>query len=140
MEKKSVSTSQSAKQDPGMQLLMILCILLPLMIFFLLPGGGLVGGGMFFWMGLLFCFWMMSMLFGAFAGRTAENPPPLPTARTLSETEQPAAIKEVMDVRFAEEDEGVRIFSRPAARASGGCLCQAQARPRCGVCADGAGR
>ncbi len=110
MKKLTVSAGQPAKRDLGMQLLMILCILLPLMIFFLLPGGGLVGGGMFFWMGLLLCFWMMSMLFGAFAGKTVDNPPPLPTSRTLTETEQPATIKEVMDVRFAEEDEGVRIF------------------------------
>ncbi len=98
-----------------MQLLMNLCILLPLIIFFLLPGGGLLGGGllgggMFFWMGLLLCFWILSMLFGAFAGKTAENRPPLPSVRMLNETGQPRAIKEVMDVRFAEEDEGVRIF------------------------------
>jgi membrane-associated protease RseP (regulator of RpoE activity) len=109
MKTKSETTVQPAKSDLGMQLLMILCILLPLMILFLLPDGGMMGGGMFFWMGLLLCFWMMSMVFDTFAG-DSENPPPLPTARTLHETEQPAAIKEVMDVRFAEEDEGVRIF------------------------------
>lgn len=37
-------------------------------------------------------------------------PPPPPTARLLTESELPARVKEVMDVRFAEEDNGVRVF------------------------------
>lgn len=110
MKQTTATNSKAARRGLGAELLLILCILLPVMILFLLPGGGLIGGGMFFWMGLLLCFWMMSMLFGTFAGRAAENPLPLPTARALPETEQPAAIKEVMDVRFAEEEDGVRIF------------------------------
>ena len=88
-----------------MQLLLILAILLPLIILFLLPGGGMMHGGMFFWMGLLLCFWLLTMLTGKTAVSEAAA-----TERLLTVEEQPAAIKAVMDVRFAEEDGGVLIF------------------------------
>ena len=54
-----------AKPEPGTRLLLILCILLPVMILFLLPGGALLSGSMFFWLGLLLCFWLLSMMLGA---------------------------------------------------------------------------
>ena len=62
-------------------------------------------GGMLFWMGLLLCFWLISMLSG---NRDASEP--VDTASLLTLEEQPVAVKEVMDVRFAEEVNGVRIF------------------------------
>lgn len=62
-------------------------------------------GGMFFWMGMLLCFWLISMLFGATEERMPEA-----TSRLLSADEQPAPVKELMDVRFAEEENGVRIY------------------------------
>ena len=65
METKSEPVRQPANREPGVQLLVILLILLPLMMLFLLPGGGgMLHGGMFFWMGLLLCFWLISMLCG----------------------------------------------------------------------------
>ncbi|OYW13675.1 MAG: peptidase M50, partial [Planctomycetales bacterium 12-60-4] len=88
-----------------MQILLILLILLPLVLLFLLPGGGMMHGGMFFWMGLLLCFLLISLLRGP-----GEDIAPVDTARLLSVEEQPAAVKEVMDVRFAEEDNSIRIF------------------------------
>jgi len=88
-----------------MQLLMILCILLPLIILFLLPGGEVLHGGLFFWVGMLICFWLISMLCGTHEERVPET-----TARMLTEEEQPVAVREVMDVLFAEEDNGVRVF------------------------------
>ena len=88
-----------------MQLLLVLSILLPIIILFLLPSGGMMLGSMFFWMGLLLCFWMLSML----TGKTAVDESAA-TARLLTAEEQPASVKEVMDVRFAEEDGGVRVF------------------------------
>ncbi len=97
--------TESAKRKLGLQLALILLILLPLIILFLTPSGGMLHGGMFFWMGLLLCFWMISML----CGTRAESVPEV-TARPLNAEEQPVAVKEVMDVRFAEEDNGVRIF------------------------------
>lgn len=62
-------------------------------------------GGMVFWLGLLLCFWLISMLSG-----TRDDSEPVATARLLTVEEQPVAVKEVMDVRFAEEVNGVRIF------------------------------
>ena len=62
-------------------------------------------GGMFFWMGLLFCFWVISML-----SEPRASSAPVPAARPLTAEEQPAVVKEVMDVRFAEQEYGVRIF------------------------------
>lgn len=62
-------------------------------------------GGMVFWLGLLLCFWLISMLSG-----TRDDSEPVATARLLTLEEQPLAVKEVMDVRFAEEVNGVRIF------------------------------
>ena len=62
-------------------------------------------GGMLFWMGLLLCFWLISMLSG-----TRDNSEPVDTASLLTLEEQPLVVKEVMDVRFAEEVNGVRIF------------------------------
>ena len=97
--------SKFAKREPGMQLLLSLLILLPLVILFLLPGGGMLHGGMLFWMGMLLCFWLISVLFGTRAEST-----PVATARLLTAEEQPVAVKEVMDVRVAEEENGVRIF------------------------------
>jgi Zn-dependent protease len=98
--------SQPAKKAQEMKLILIVLILLPLIIAFLLPGGGMLQGGMLFWMGLLLCFWLISLLFGT----SADSDPPVATARFLTSEEQPAAVKEVMDVRFAEEEDGVRIF------------------------------
>ena len=105
MKTKSGKPKESTKRDSGIQLLLILAILLPLIVLFLLPGGGMMQGGMFFWMGLLLCFWLLSLLFG-----TTEASEPEVTTRHLSTEEQPLVVKEVMDVRFAEEDTGVRVF------------------------------
>lgn len=101
---------------PGMRLLFILSILLPLIIVFLLPSGRIPAGAMFFWMGLLLCFWLTSLLF-----ETRETSAPAATPRPLTADEQPPTVREVMDVRFAEEEQGVRIFRgrlrEPAAQA-----------------------
>lgn len=101
---------QTSKRGFGAELLLVLCVLLPLIVIFLLPTGGLVGSGVFFWLSLLMCFWMISMLLGTFTQRAVEGPPELPGPRTLPDAEQPAAVKEVMDVRLAEEENGARIF------------------------------
>ena len=101
---------QTSKRGFGAELLLVLCVLLPLIVIFLLPTGGLVGSGVFFWFSLLMCFWMISMLLGTFSQRAAETAPAVPGPRALPDAEQPAAVKEVMDVRLAEEENGARIF------------------------------
>ena len=59
------------KPELGMRLLLILCILLPLMILFLLPGGAILSSSMFFWMGMLLCFWLLFTMLGT---QAAEAP------------------------------------------------------------------
>lgn len=54
----------------GIRLLLILCILLPLVILFLLPGGAILSSSMFFWMGMLLCFWLLFTLLGPQAEET----------------------------------------------------------------------
>ena len=108
MNTKPETNGKGARQDFGMRLLLILCILLPLFILFLLPGGAFLHGGMFFWMGLLICFWILSLLFGT-TGASA----PAATPHFLTTEEQPGAVREVMDVRFAEEEAGVQTFRGP---------------------------
>ena len=105
MKTETETPGEPAKRELGTQLILILSILLPLIILFLVPGGGMLHGGMLFWMGLLFCFWLISML----CGTNAESAP-VTTARLLTPDDQPVAVKEAMDVRFAEEENGVRIF------------------------------
>lgn len=105
MKPESEPSGRSAMPKPGMRLFVVLSILLPLIIVFLLPGGRIPAGAMFFWMGLLLCFWLTSLLF-----ETRETCAPVATARLLTADEQPPTVREVMDVRFAEEEQGVRIF------------------------------
>ena len=105
MKTETETPGEPAKRELGTQLILILSILLPLIILFLVPGGGMLHGGMFFWMGLLLCFWLISTLCG-----TSAESAPVTTARLLTPDDQPVAVKEAMDVRFAEEENGIRIF------------------------------
>lgn len=105
MNTKSELPASPTTREPGLRLILILLVLLPLIALFLLPGRSLMHGGMFFWMGLLLCFWLISMI----CGTTADTEPALPP-RVLTADEQPPTVTEVMDVRFAEEEHGVRTF------------------------------
>lgn len=89
------------------RLIHILLLSLPLIILFLMPGGALLGG-MWFWMLLLLCFWMLWMMVGVPADEgeaVAETQP-----RMLHEIDQPAVIRDAMDVRIATEEGGVQVF------------------------------
>ncbi len=89
------------------RLIYILLLMLPLMILFMMPGGALLGG-MWFWMVLLFCFLMVWMLLGV-PGDEGEAMVEI-EPRMLHESDQPAAIREAMDVRIATEEQGVQVF------------------------------
>lgn len=56
--------AKRSKPDLGTQLLLILCIVVPFVVLFLLPSGAILGGNLFFWMGLLLCFWLLWMMIG----------------------------------------------------------------------------
>lgn len=100
------------RQDAWLRLLLILMLLMPLAILFLLPGGGLFFGGMWFWLILLLCFWMIWMMIGMPADEAVEQGVVVGPKR-LVEEEQPAAVREVMDVRMATEHNGVLAFRGP---------------------------
>ncbi len=96
------------KNEVSNRLLLILVLLLPLFILFLLPGGGMMLGGIWFWLALLFCFWLIWSLLGAPAdeGDAVVGTEP----RMLAEADQPAAVREAMEVRVATEEAGVQVF------------------------------
>lgn len=91
------------------RLMFVLLLLLPLAVLFLLPGGGLFHGGMWFWMVLLLCFWLIWMLIGVPSAEAVEQGAVV-GPRVLGEQEQPAGIRDVMDVRVATEQNGVQAF------------------------------
>ena len=101
-------TREAEKQEnTWWHLLLVLCLLLPLAILFLLPGGGLFFGGGWFWLTLLLTWLLMWMVLGRSRRReTAEEQGP----RMLHEPEQPEAVREVMNVRFATEENGIQVF------------------------------
>lgn len=92
------------------RILCVLLMLLPIAILFFLPGAQLLSGGLLLWLLLPICFWLMMWMMGESAEDTA---PAQPEAgpRMLLESEQPAAVRQVMDVRIAtEESSGAQLF------------------------------
>lgn len=106
------------------RILCVLLILLPIAILFFLPGAPLLSGGLLLWLLLPVCFWVMMRMMGDRSqASTPEQPEPGP--RMLLESEQPAAVRQVMDVRIAtEEASGAQLFRgrlrEPAADAYAG--------------------
>lgn len=77
------------------------------LIYILLPSGALLGA-MWFWLLLLVSFWLIWMLIGV---PPDEGAPPAETQpRMLQESDQPAVIRDAMNVRIATEEDGVQVF------------------------------
>lgn len=94
--------------DVWWRLVLVLAFLFPVAILFLRPGGGLLAGGLWFWMLLLLCFWALLRMLGAPA-EVARHPRQV-EPRRLPDEEQPESVRDVMDVKAATEEAGVRIF------------------------------
>jgi membrane-associated protease RseP (regulator of RpoE activity) len=88
------------------RLLLILLLLLPLAILFLMPGGGLLGGGAWLWIAFLVSFWLI----WAMLGSPKEVKSVQPEMRMLADSEEPDAVRNVMGIRVATEQEGIKIF------------------------------
>lgn len=98
-----------ARTDTWWRLLLILLCLLPLVVLFLLPGGGFFQGGLWFWVVLLICWMLIWSILGTPRG-AVEKIEEEHEMRMLPEPEQPAAVREVMNVRMATAEAGVQVF------------------------------
>lgn len=97
------------KTDVSVRLLVILALLLPLVFMFLLPGGGNFLGGMWFWLILPICWLLIWSILGT-PRESVQQIEEEHELRTLSESEQPETVREVMKVRIATAEAGVQIF------------------------------
>jgi membrane-associated protease RseP (regulator of RpoE activity) len=91
--------------------LYILALLLPWLIFLFLPGGTITGHALF-WLAMFFSLaliWVVSVT----KRRLAAAAGPALGPRMLNEAEQPEAVRQVMDVKIAIEENGVQLFRGP---------------------------
>ncbi len=109
-----------SKRHSWLHLLICLALLLPAVLLFLLPSGGFIIGAHWLWILLMICFWFMLLAIGA----PDETPPAMPmqpARRMLYPDEQPAPVREVMDVEVATAEAGTLLFRghlrQPADRA-----------------------
>ena len=96
-----------------LNLLFILCLLMPVLFLLTMPGGTMMGGIFWFWLILLLCFWMMSSMVAVTTEASTEAKRSRNQLRMLSAEEQPGIIRRMMDVRLATENQGVRVFRGP---------------------------
>ncbi len=99
----------TSKGGTSSRLLWVLLFLIPVIALFLAPATAPLAFGVWFWIALVVCFWLIAAIVGTPQAELtpAEGAGP----RMLPETEQPAAVKEVMSVNVATEDaDGVRLF------------------------------
>lgn len=108
MKAKKNRTAGRKDRETWLRLLMILLMLSPLFILFLLPSGSLLAGGLWFWLFLLFSLWLIWAMLGTPTTKSEQVMPEGP--RDLPAEQQPESIKEVMNVRVAQEESGVRLF------------------------------
>ena len=93
-----------------LRLILIMVLLLPMAVFFLFPGGTMLAVALWFWSFLLFSLWVIWLAWERYGGtvrKAAEPEEPHLLA------EEPEPIREVMDVKVAVEQLGVRIFRGP---------------------------
>ena len=92
------------------RLLWILLMLLPIAVLFFLPGASLLSGGVLVWLLFPVCLWLMLWMMREPTQSTTTAQQDL-GPRMLLESEQPAAIRQVMDVKIAtEEPTGAQLF------------------------------
>lgn len=92
------------------RILFVLLMLLPIAVLFFLPGAQLFSGGLLLWLLLPISFWLMMWMMS----EPAQSSTPAQQEagpRMLLESEQPAAVRQVMDVKIAtEEVSGAQLF------------------------------
>ena len=101
------STSNPGPSAGTRKLIVALVILTLLFTFFLLPAGAAGIVGPWLWFEAVF---ILLLLWSLFARSPAGEQNAVEGPHMLSIEEQPNIVREVMDVRLAEEDHGVRLF------------------------------
>ena len=92
------------------RLLWVLLMLLPIAVLFFLPGAPLLSGGLLLWLLFPVCLWLMLWMMNEPAQSATSAQPDL-GPRMLLESEQPAAVRQVMNVKIAtEEPSGAQLF------------------------------
>lgn len=107
MEEPNQTKKKPVTADTWFRLLLILLILLPLALFFLTPGGGLLAGGIWFWIGLLVSFWLIWKILGRPTRGQEESKP---ETTLLPAEQQPDVVRQVMNVKIAMDQAGVKMF------------------------------
>jgi membrane-associated protease RseP (regulator of RpoE activity) len=97
--------------NPLLGFLYLLALLLPWLIFLFLPGRTIAGHALF-WLAMFFSL-LLIWLVGVNKRRLAAAAGPAVGPRMLSEAEQPEAVRQVMDVKIAIEENGVQLFRGP---------------------------
>jgi membrane-associated protease RseP (regulator of RpoE activity) len=97
----------SRNTNPWVYIAILISFLLPWLVLFV---GGSAFGTLWFWIVLVIC-WVMIWLLTSPAGPTSAAI--APGLRMLYQDEQPQIIREVMDVRVALDENGVRVFRGP---------------------------
>jgi membrane-associated protease RseP (regulator of RpoE activity) len=97
--------------NPLLGFLYILALLLPWLIFLFLPGGTIAGHALF-WLAMFFSL-ILIWVVGVNKRRLAAAAAPALGPRMLNEAEQPEAVRQVMDVKIAIEENGVQLFRGP---------------------------
>jgi membrane-associated protease RseP (regulator of RpoE activity) len=97
--------------NPLLGFLYLLALLLPWLIFLFLPGGTIAGHALF-WLAMLFSL-LLIWVVSANKRRLAAAAGPALGPRMLNEAEQPEAVRQVMDVKIAIEEDGVQLFRGP---------------------------
>ena len=115
------NSEEARAASSWLNLLFIVCLLMPVVFLLTMPGGTMMGGIIWFWMILLLCFWMMGTMVAATNGEGSSHRP-RQQLRMLAPDEQPEIIRHVMDVRLATENQGVRIFRGPLLEPAGQAL------------------
>ncbi|MBV9298783.1 MAG: site-2 protease family protein [Verrucomicrobia bacterium] len=97
-------------RNPLLSFLFFLALLLPWLIFVFLPSG--IAGHALFWLAIFFCLLLIWVVSDTQRHLAAAAGPDL-GPRMLNETEQPEAVRQVMDVKIAIKENGLQVFRGP---------------------------
>src|SRR5438067_1969038 len=103
----NASTGNPGPSATARKLIIMTAILMLLSALFLVPGSAMGMVGPWFWFTVVF---ILMLLWSVLAGPKAAERDQLEGPHMLSADEQPEVVRDVMEVRLAEQEHGVRLF------------------------------